>query len=244
MIYETKLRSIAKAVSWRAFSSLMTMAIVYIFTRRVGLALWVGAAETLLKIVLYFIHERTWNKLSLGRAAAEPAVVWFTGLSGSGKSTLAKRVFAALQERGLKAEYLDGDAIRKVFPETGFSRAERDLHVRRVGHLAAVLEKNGVFVVASLISPYEDSRRFVRGLCRNFVEVHVSTPLAVCEARDPKGLYALARRGEKPNFTGVNDPYEPPPRCEITVDTSRLSEEESFSRVMEHLALRRLGGFE
>jgi adenylylsulfate kinase len=178
------------------------------------------------------------------RASIEPAVVWFTGLSGSGKSTLARRLFAALKERGLKAEFLDGDDIRKLFPETGFSRAERDMHIRRVGHLASVLERNGIFVVASLISPYEESRNFVRGLCRNFVEVHVSTPLAVCEKRDPKGLYALARKGERPNFTGVDDPYEPPRKCEVAVDTSVLSEDDAFARVTDHLTRRRLGGFE
>lgn len=187
-------------------------------------------SQALQKIVLYFTAERT---------SGAPFVVWFTGLSGSGKSTIAERVRAELERRGLAVEYLDGDTIRDILPGTGFSPQERDAHIRRVGHLASTLEKHGVFVVASLISPYTASRDFVRGLCRDFVEVHVSTPLEVCEKRDPKGLYAAARRGEKPNFTGVSDPYEPPERCELSIDTSRLSEDEAFSRVMAYLDGRR-----
>ncbi len=119
-------------------------------------------------------------------------------------------------------ERLDGDTIRDIFPNTGFSRAERDAHIKRVGYLASKLEQNGVFVVASFVSPYRESRDFVRSLCKNFVEVHVATPLAVCEQRDVKGLYAKARRGEIQNFTGIDDPFEPPLNPELVVDTTKL----------------------
>jgi len=169
------------------------------------------------------------------------AVLWFTGLSGSGKSTLARRVFAELERRGLPAEYLDGDALRSIFPQTGFTKAERDAHIRRVGHMASLLEKHGVFVAASFVSPYAESRNFVRGLCKRFVEIHVSAPLEVCEKRDVKGLYAKARRGELKNFTGIDDPYEAPASAELTVDTSRLSEDESFAAVMAYVERKLLG---
>lgn len=162
-----------------------------------------------------------------------PAVVWFTGLSGSGKSTLAEWVGRELRARGERVEMLDGDALRGVFPSTGFSRAERDAHVRRAGYLASRLEHHGVFVLAALISPYRESRAFVRGLCRRFIEVHVSTPLESCEQRDVKGLYARARRGEIAEFTGVSDPYEPPASPELTIDTSGLSVEEAGRRVLD-----------
>ncbi|MDE2291705.1 MAG: adenylyl-sulfate kinase [Elusimicrobia bacterium] len=185
-----------------------------------------------LKIVLFYAHERLWHKISFGRREVLPGVLWFTGLSGSGKSTLSTRVFEELQRRKLRAEYLDGDSIRHLFPQTGFSKAERDNHIRRVGHLAASLEKHGVFVVASFVSPYAEPRAFIRGLCRRFVEIHVSTPLEVCEKRDVKGLYAKARRGEIKHFTGIDDPYEPPASPEISVDTSRLSEDEAVSMIM------------
>lgn len=239
---DTALRSLVKAVSYRFFGTLATMLVVFAFTRRVGLSVSVGIADTLLKILLYFAHERGWDNLRWGKTAIKPFVVWFTGLSGSGKSTVAEGVYAELKKRGLTVEYLDGDLLRAVFPETGFTKADRDMHIRRVGHLASMLEKNGVCVVVSLISPYESSRRFARGLCGDFVEVHVSTPLEVCEKRDRKGHYASARRGEKPNFTGIDAPYEPPKDCEIRVDTSGLSEEEALSLVMDYLGRRHLRG--
>src|SRR6476661_5805797 len=105
---------------------------------------------------------------------SDAAVLWFTGLSGSGKSTVASRVAEMLKCRGTDVEYLDGDAIRSVFPMTGFTREERNEHVRRTGFLASRLEAHGVTVVASFVSPYRESRDFVRGLCRNFVEIYVA----------------------------------------------------------------------
>src|SRR4051812_48834803 len=154
-----------------------------------------------------------------------PVVVWFTGLSGSGKSTLARWVAGEMRAAGVPVEELDGDAIRARFPALGFSREEREAHVKRVGAAASALEQNGVSVVASLISPYDESRRFVRGLCRNFVEVYVSTPIGVCERRDVKGLYARARAGDLAHFTGIDDPYEPPASPELVLDTSNMSVE-------------------
>ena len=242
MIYETRLRSAVKAVSWRLLGSLTTMLLVYAFTQRLDVTVLVGGSDVVAKILLYFAHERTWNLLHWGRTPPRPFVIWFTGLSGSGKSTVAQDVYAVLKERGLRVEYLDGDAIRRLFPETGFTRAERDMHVQRIGHLAGMLEKNGVFVVASLISPYAASRRIARGLCRNFIEVHVSTPLEVCEKRDAKGLYVRARKGELANFTGVQDPYEAPENCELTVDAGTLSKEAALARVMDYLNARSLAG--
>lgn len=170
-----------------------------------------------------------------------PAVVWFTGLSGSGKSTLAEWVGRELRARGERVEMLDGDALRGVFPATGFSRAERDAHVRRAGYLASRLEHHGVFVLASLISPYRESRAFIRGLCRRFIEVHVSTPIEACEQRDVKGLYARARRGEIAEFTGVSDPYEPPESPELRIDTTGISVEEAGRRVLDVVLAAKAG---
>jgi len=166
------------------------------------------------------------------------AVIWLTGLSGSGKSTLAHWVATELKREGRPVEVLDGDAMRAVFPNTGFSKAERDEHIKRVGFLASRLEAHGVTVVASFVSPYRESRDFVRGLCRHFVEVHVATPLDECERRDVKGLYAKARRGEVAAFTGISDPYEPPAKPELVVDTSRLSVEQAGRLVLQVLAER------
>ena len=179
-------------------------------------------------------EDREWLTPRGRRARLRPAVIWFTGLSGSGKSTIAERVFEGLRRRRVKVERLDGDAIRDIFP-TGFTRPERDAHIRRVGFLASLLEKHGVSVVASFVSPYAESRDFVRKLCRNFVEVYVSTPLEECERRDVKGLYAKARRGEIRNFTGFDDPYEPPERPELTIDTRVVSADEACALVIRAL---------
>ena len=167
---------------------------------------------------------------------ARGAVLWFTGLSGSGKSTLASDIARRLVELGLPVEHLDGDQLRAMFPGTGFSREERDSHARRVGFLSSLLEKYGVFVVTSLISPYSESRRAVRDMCTGFIEIHVSTPLDVCEKRDPKGLYRRARNGEITQFTGVTDPYEAPTDPELTIDTSSMSAERAGDMVLAYLA--------
>ncbi len=159
-------------------------------------------------------------------------VLWFTGLSGSGKSTIAVRVHEELVRRGVEVEYIDGDALREVFPGTGFTRAEREEHLRRTGYMAARLAAHGVTVVASFVSPYRESRDFIRRLCGDFVEIYVSTPLDECERRDVKGLYARARRGEIQNFTGIDDPYEAPEHPELTLDTRALSVDQCVARVL------------
>ena len=162
-------------------------------------------------------------------------VIWLTGLSASGKTTIGEALTDNLKALGHKVEHLDGDLVRKMFPGTGFSREERDKHIKRVGYLAALLEKHGVFVVASFISPYQEARKFVRSKCDNFIEVYVSTPLEECEKRDPKGLYEKARKGEISNFTGISDPYEAPENPEIEIDTTGITVEEAVERILSYL---------
>ena len=175
------------------------------------------------------------RRFVVGFAPPKPAVVWFTGLSGAGKTTIARIVHERLQHAGARVELLDGDEIRAMFPNTGFSREARDAHIRRVGYVASRLERHAVTSVAALVSPYRESRDFVRGLCQRFVEVYVSTPLEECERRDPKGLYRRARAGEVAQLTGVSDPYESPEAPELVIDTRTVSAEGAAERVMEHL---------
>ena len=176
------------------------------------------------------------SKPRTGTGTSAP-VLWFTGLSGSGKSTIATRVHQELERRGVEVEYIDGDALREVFPATGFTREEREEHLRRTGYMASRLAAHGVTVVASFVSPYRASREFTRRLCPGFLEIFVATPLDECERRDVKGLYARARRGEIRNFTGIDDPYEPPEHPELTLDTRALSVDQCVDRV-----LARMGG--
>jgi adenylylsulfate kinase len=238
MYHETNTRSVAKAVSWRILGTVATSTLVFVFTRRLAVSLAIGGVEFISKIGLFWLHERIWDRVRLGRKQVQPAVMWFTGLSGSGKSAISRWVQAELQRRGYKVEHLDGDSIRDIFPSTGFTRPERDQHVKRVGYLASKLEQNGVFVVASFVSPYADSRAFVRGLCKNFIEIHVATPLEECERRDVKGLYARARRGEIKNFTGIDDPYEEPARPELRIDTRDVTVEQAGAMVLDCLRQR------
>ena len=160
----------------------------------------------------------------LGRRGA---TIWFTGLPGSGKSTVARNLVVALAERGVNAYRLDGDNLRHgLCGDLGFDHADREENIRRAAEVARLMADAGIVVVVSLVSPYRESRRQVRFLHEDaglpFFEVWVSTPLEVCEQRDPKGLYARARSGEISNMTGVNDPYEAPddPEIEITQDTT------------------------
>lgn len=166
-----------------------------------------------------------------------PAVVWFTGLPAAGKTTLARALKRRLEAVGTPAELLDGDELRALFPEVGFTSAERDLHIRRVGHLASRLEHHGVTSLVSLVSPYRASRDFVRGLCRRFIEVHVSTPLAEFQRRDPKGLYSRARAGLLAGLTGVTNPYEAPEAPGLRIDTTVMPVEVAVDLVMQQLWL-------
>jgi len=235
MFKETRLRSIIKTISWRILATLTTFLIVLIFTKKLYLALAVGGVEVVAKTVIYFFHERIWNKIHFGKVQLKPFVLWFTGLPSSGKSTLADFVAERLKKIGLKVERLDGDKVRQIFPQTGFSREERNAHIRRIGYLCSILEKNGICPLASFVSPYREARDFVRNITSNFIEVYVATPLEVCERRDIKGLYKKARSGEINQFTGVNDPYEAPLNPNITINTEKTSVEESARIVLNYL---------
>ncbi len=166
-----------------------------------------------------------------------PYVIWITGLPAAGKTTIGEALTEVLKKDGQRVEHLDGDRLRNLFPDTGFSKEDRNSHIHRVGYLASMLEKNGVTVVASFISPYRDARTFVRNQCQQFIEVYLCTPLDECEKRDPKGLYEKARNGEIENFTGINDPYEPPENPEIEIDTSNQPVEKPISTILKYLQL-------
>ncbi|MBV8951841.1 MAG: adenylyl-sulfate kinase [Actinobacteria bacterium] len=162
--------------------------------------------------------------------------LWFTGLSGAGKSTVATLVAAELRARGCKVEVLDGDEVREHLSKgLGFSKDDRDTNIRRIGFVASLLARNGVVAITAAISPYRALRDEVRGWIDNFVEVFVDAPLGVCEERDVKGLYARARAGEVPAFTGVSDPYEPPLDPEVRLRTEGQDPSASAREVVEYL---------
>ena len=178
----------------------------------------------------------------LGRADKElllkqhSVMIWFTGLSGSGKSTVAIALERELHERGLLCRILDGDNIRSgINNNLGFTEADRVENIRRIAEVGKLFIDSGIITLAAFISPNNDIREMAATIIgkENFLEVYVNTPLEVCEERDVKGLYAKARRGEVKNFTGISAPFEAPENPALTLDTSRLSLEESVNKLLE-----------
>jgi len=164
--------------------------------------------------------------------------VWFTGLSGAGKSTTAEVLTVLLLEAGRQVTVLDGDVVRTHLSKgLGFSKEDRDINIRRIGFVAAEIVRHGGVAICAAVSPYRATRNDVRNLVgdEHFVEVYVDTPLEVCEARDTKGMYAKARRGEIKDFTGIDDPYEPPEHSELVIDTQQYSPENNAQRIIEYL---------
>ena len=173
----------------------------------------------------------------------EGFTLWMTGLPGSGKSTLAGVLKTKLEkEHGMRVEVLDGDEVRKgLSRDLGLSREDREEHAWRVSFVSKLLSRNGVVSIVALISPYRSSRENARQMIgpERFVEVYVKASLAVCEMRDPKGLYAKARKGEITNMTGIQDPYEEPADADIVVETEKGSPDASAALVIQELQRRR-----
>jgi adenylylsulfate kinase len=168
------------------------------------------------------------------------ATLWFTGLSGSGKSTIAFTLEHALVQRGQLAYVLDGDNIRHGLNKNlGFSAADREENIRRIGEVAKLFADCGAITMTSFISPYRKDRDTVRALHAAdklpFIEVYVNTPIATCEERDPKGLYKKARAGQLKNFTGIDDPYEAPLQPELTIDATSTSPQEATVLLVDYL---------
>ncbi len=206
----------------------------------------VGAG--MLHFALRRSHNIHWQDVRVDKAARaelnnhQPAIVWFTGLSGSGKSTIANIVESKLHALGVRTYLLDGDNVRHgLNRDLGFTDADRVENIRRVAEVAGLMVEAGLVVLVSFISPFRSERELARNRVEagEFIEVHVDTPLAVAEQRDPKGLYAKARSGELINFTGIDSPYEAPETPEVHLDTTSVSAEEAADQVIDTL---RAGG--
>ena len=185
-----------------------------------------------------------WQKMDVSKESrAEqksqtPKIIWFTGLSGSGKSSIANILEKKLQTLGKHTITLDGDNMRHgLNRDLGFTAADRVENIRRVGEVAKLMVNSGLICITSFISPFESERKMARSLVseNEFIEVFIDTPLSVCEERDVKGLYAKARSGQIPNFTGISSPYEPPEKPEIRIDTTKLSAEAAANQIIEFI---------
>ena len=181
---------------------------------------------------------RTHNLKNISLDLPRNKMIVITGLSGSGKSSIANILEKKLQSLGKHTITLDGDNIRHgLNRDLGFTEADRVENIRRVGEVAKLMLNSGLICITSFISPFESERAMARSLVseNEFVEVFVDTPLSVCEERDVKGLYAKARSGEIPNFTGISSPFEDPKNPEIRIDTTKISAEEAANQIIEFI---------
>ncbi len=239
MIKETNKRTLVKALTWRLWATIALFFIGGLATGSWGMATAIIGIDFVVKITLYYIHERLWNKSNFGRELVvhDGIVLWFTGLSGSGKTTLADAVAAKLRKRLLPVKRLDGDVARGTFSKNlGFTKDDRDENNRRAAHVASYLSLEHI-VLASFISPYQAQRDYARSLCDRFIEVHVDCPIEVCEARDPRELYAKVRMGIITSFTGIHQdaPYEEPKTPQLVIDTQNESVNESADKIIAYL---------
>jgi adenylyl-sulfate kinase len=190
------------------------------------------------------LTDIVWQDHSLDKASRslqkrqKPCILWFTGLSASGKSTTANAVEQKLYELGHHTYLLDGDNVRHgLNKDLGFSDSDRIENIRRIGEMAKLFADAGLIVLSAFISPFRADRKMVRDLvgAGEFIEIHMSTPLTVCEQRDPKGLYKKARRGEVKNFTGIDSAYEEPLSPEIILNTAECDIETCADTVIAYL---------
>ena len=186
---------------------------------------------------IYPIFDRMLSRSDKEELLKQHSVmIWFTGLSGSGKSTIAIALERELQKRGLLCRILDGDNIRSVINNNlGFSAEDRIENIRRIAEIGKLFVDTGIITIAAFISPNNDIREMAANIIgkEDFMEIYVSTPIEECERRDVKGLYAKARKGEIKNFTGISAPFEAPQHPALSLDTSKLSVEESVNKLLE-----------
>ncbi len=232
---ETNKRSIVKGISWRVVATTTTIIIVYVFFGRLDLAIAAGLIETVLKVALYWGHEKIWQKVHWGKKRIDPFNLWFTGLPLSGKTTIADKVYTELEKLHIPIERIDSKDIRELIPDIGYSREERNRHMHRIGNLIRTLQKNSVSTVASFVSPYRESRKAIREMVTNNIVVYIKADVETCKARDYKGAYAKALSGEFKNFPGVDDIYEEPQHAEITIDTEKMAPDEATQVIIKYV---------
>jgi len=235
MYKDTNLRTILKTISWRITATSTTVIIVYIFTGQIDTAIEVGLMEMAAKMLIYYLHERGWDKLKFGKKEIPSFVVWITGIPVSGKTTLGDMIADDLDKTNRRHQRLDSHTIRALFPETGFEEKDVNRHIKRVGHLSSILEKNGIIAIASFVSPYKESREFVRKICSNFIEVHLQTTPEFAEKFDKNGFYVKAKKGEFKNVPGISTKFEMSENAELTFDMQKHSLEDVKNKVLKYI---------
>ena len=235
MIIETKIRSLVKTLSWRVTATITTIIVALAITKRIDIAVQIGLIEALLKMLVYFIHERSWARIKFGIHEKKPLVLWFTGLSGCGKSQISQSIYEKFQERKIRVEYFNGRKIREIFPEIGYSPENRREHIRKIGSLIKILQNNKTSVIGSFESPFDETRDYLRQNLINYVEIYVHASLDYCVKNDTRGLYRKAMNGELDNFVGVSIEYEEPKHPDIIIEAEKQSVRESAKQILKYL---------
>lgn len=235
MQVEQKKRTVLKSLTWRITATLTTTSLVYFFTGKLDTAIEVGLIEVFLKMYIYYLHERLWARVKFGIGNQPNFVLVFTGLSGSGKSRIAEKLYQEIENKKVKVEYFNGERIREVFPQTGFSPQERREHIQKVTHFVQILEKNQTNVIVCLEAPFADSREMMRKTFTNYIEIYIDTPLDYCVKNDRKGLYAKALSGEIKDFVGVSIDYEPPKNPDLKFNIEEKNIENCSNEIISYL---------
>jgi len=235
MYKETNKRSIVKGITWRFVATSTTMLIVYLFFGDIEMAIATGVLETVAKVGLYWGHEKIWQKVRWGRKRIEPFNIWFTGLPLSGKTTIADMVYTKLEKLDIPIERIDSKDIREMFPNAGYSREERNRHIKRIGHLVQTLQKHSISTVCSFVSPYKESRKMIREMVKNNIVIYVKSDIETCKQRDYKGVYAKALSGEIANFTGISDVYEEPQHAEIVIHSDKMDAKSASELIVKYV---------
>ncbi len=235
MYKDSNLRTISKTISWRITATATTATLVYLFTGQLQTAIEVGVLEMGAKMLFYYVHERIWDKMMFGRVEVPAFVLWITGIPRSGKTTIGDMLEAKLKEEKLKIQRLDSHDVRPLFPETGFSRDEVNNHIKRVGHLASMMEKNGIITIASFVSPFSESREFVRKICRNYVEVYLKSTPELVRQYETNDIYDKAKQGLVHNVAGVDVAYEESEKTELVIDMGTHSLEEASAKILHYI---------
>ena len=224
-----------KSIIYRIYAFIITFIVSFVITGDAKISLTIGIAENFIKISTYYFFDLIWEKIA--NKKYRNSVIFMTGLSGAGKTTIAKALVEKLQSEGHSAMVLDGDEIRDIFKNSGFTKKDRIKHNQDVGKMAVYLQSQGIIPIISLISPYAEARDYVRSISKDFTEVYVNTPLSVCEQRDVKGLYAKVRTGEIKSFTGVHKsaPYEVPKNPELIFDTTKIKLDDIVNDILKYL---------
>jgi len=232
---DTSKRTLTKAFTWKIFTFLSLAVGGLITTGSIKKAITLSLIYQLYTFIMFNIHERIWNMFSWGKRKG--MFIQMTGLSGAGKSTIANEVKRRLEKRGIKVEVIDGDEYRQgLCNDLGFSKEDRNTNIRRLGFVAKVLARNNVVTIMSAINPYEDVRKELRDMSEHTKTVFVKCDIETLKQRDPKDLYrrALLPDGHAEkinNFTGISDPFDVPLVCNLTIDTSKESLEESATKL-------------